>query len=85
MLALSRKPGEVVMVGDAAVIVMEVQGGQVKLGFQFPREVRIVRADLVEPNEAARYCAVAYSGREERKEQRRAEHWSRRGDGRARH
>ncbi len=47
MLVLSRKPGERVLVGDnIEVVVLEVDGGRVKLGFAAPRYVPICRAEI---------------------------------------
>jgi carbon storage regulator len=47
MLVLSRKPGERVLVGDdVEVIVLEVDGDRVKLGFEAPRYVPICRAEI---------------------------------------
>ena len=51
MLILDRKDGDIVMVGDGAVIIL---GGHVKLGLDFPRAVSLVRGEVAdEPNEAA--------------------------------
>ncbi len=47
MLVLNRKSGERVFVGeDIEVVVLEVQGDRVKLGFIAPRYVPIFRAEL---------------------------------------
>ncbi len=47
MLALSRKQGQRVFIGeDIAVRVIEIRGGQVKLGFEAPRGVNIRREEL---------------------------------------
>ena len=47
MLVLSRKSGERVLVGeDIEVIVLEVEGDRVKLGFTAPRYVPICRAEI---------------------------------------
>ena len=47
MLILSRKPGERVLVGeDVEVVVLEVEGDRVKLGFNAPRYVPICRAEI---------------------------------------
>ena len=47
MLVLSRKPGERVLVGeDVEVVVLEVDGDRVKLGFTAPRYVPICRAEI---------------------------------------
>ena len=47
MLVLSRKPEERVYVGDdIEVVVLEVQGGRVKLGFNAPGYLSIQRGEL---------------------------------------
>ena len=47
MLVLSRKPGERVLVGeDVEVVVLEVDGDRVKLGFDALRYVPICRAEI---------------------------------------
>jgi carbon storage regulator len=47
MLVLGRKPGERVFVGDdIEVMVLEVRGDRVKLGFNAPRYLPIQRGEL---------------------------------------
>ena len=47
MLALSRKPGEKVVIGNGITLtVAEVKGGRVRLAFDAPDRVRILRAEL---------------------------------------
>ena len=47
MLVLSRRLGERVLVGeDIEVVVLEVEGDRVKLGFTAPRYVPIFRAEI---------------------------------------
>jgi carbon storage regulator len=58
MLALSRKPGEKVIIGNGITLtVVEVRGDRVRLAFDAPEEVRILRAELAcrqgEPLDAA--------------------------------
>ena len=49
MLVLSRKVGEEIVIGDnIRVRVVSVQGNQIRLGFDAPREVSIQRAELLE-------------------------------------
>jgi carbon storage regulator len=49
MLVLTRKSGEKVMIGNGiTVTVIEVNGSQVRLGFDAPNQVRILRAELTE-------------------------------------
>ena len=47
MLVLSRKPGEKVVIdGGITVIVMSVLGNKVRLAFDAPEQVRILRGEL---------------------------------------
>ena len=47
MLVLTRKPGEKVLIGTGInVTVAEVKGNKVRLGFEAPDDVRILRAEL---------------------------------------
>ena len=49
MLALTRKKGESIMVGDTAeVIVLGIQGEQVRLGIIAPKSVPIHRKEVYE-------------------------------------
>ena len=61
MLVLSRKVGEEIVIGDnIRVRIVSVQGNQIRLGFEAPREVSIQRAELLERAErdaAARTAA----------------------------
>ena len=48
MLVLSRKPGEKVVIGNGITLtVVEVEGNRVRLGFDAPDQVRILRAELL--------------------------------------
>ncbi len=58
MLILSRRPGESVTLGDDIVVtVVSVNGNQVRLGINAPREVRVLRDEIYkairEENQAA--------------------------------
>ena len=47
MLVLTRKPGEKVLIGDGiGVTVAEVKGNKVRLAFEAPDDVLILRAEL---------------------------------------
>ena len=47
MLVLTRKPGEKVVIGNGiTVTVVEVQGNRVRLAFDAPDQVRILRGEL---------------------------------------
>ena len=53
MLALTRKKGESIMVGnDVELIVLSVQGDQVKLGFVAPKNITIHRKEIYEQIQA---------------------------------
>jgi carbon storage regulator len=47
MLVLSRRIGEKIQIGDDVVVsVVKIQGGQVRLGVEAPREVPVIRGEL---------------------------------------
>ena len=53
MLALTRRPGEEVVIGDPAnplgvIRVVDIHSDKVRLSFDFPREVKINRRELAE-------------------------------------
>jgi carbon storage regulator len=54
VLVLTRKLMEKLFIGDdICVTVVRVEGGQVRLGIEAPREVSVVRAELVPERLAA--------------------------------
>ena len=55
MLVLTRKLMEKLFIGDdICVTVVRLEGGQVRLGIDAPREVAVVRAELVPDRPAPR-------------------------------
>ena len=67
MLVLSRKVGEEIVIGDnIRVRIVSVQGNQIRLGFEAPREVSIQRAELLEraEREAAARTATQVSDKD---------------------
>lgn len=53
MLMLSRKPGEAVQIGDDIVVrVVKTSRGQCKLLFEAPKEVPIMRKELLQQRSA---------------------------------
>ena len=55
MLVLTRKLMEKLFIGDdICVTVVRLEGGHVRLGIEAPREVSVVRAELVPERVAAR-------------------------------
>lgn len=67
MLVLSRRTGEGILLGDDIVVsVLQVKGDRITLGIEAPREVAVLRQELVdavaEENQAARACTRAALG-----------------------
>lgn len=51
MLVLSRKLGEKIVLGDNIVVtVVKIDGGQVRLGLEAPKDVTVYRKELEGPN-----------------------------------
>ena len=49
MLVLGRRPGENIRIGDdIKVTVLEVRGGQIKLGIEAPLDVQVHREEIYE-------------------------------------
>lgn len=48
MLALSRRPGEYIMIGDDIMVKVVRVNGSLKLAVEAPREVKIVRGEVYE-------------------------------------
>lgn len=49
MLVLSRKFDESIMIGDSVVVrILSIQDGQVKIGIEAPKDVRILRREIYE-------------------------------------
>jgi carbon storage regulator len=60
MLVLSRRNGErIVIDGRIIVTVIEIRGGQVRLGIEAPRDVAVWRGELVVGKPAKMELAVA--------------------------
>ena len=48
MLCLDRKKGEGIVIGEGIrVVVVDLGGGRVKLGIEAPKDVKVLRAELV--------------------------------------
>lgn len=49
MLVLTRRVGEAVKLGEEITVrVLGISGGQIRLGFDAPKETNIVRTELLE-------------------------------------
>ena len=47
MLVLTRKKNQVIQIGKTRMIVLNISNGVVKLGFEAPKEINIVREELL--------------------------------------
>jgi carbon storage regulator len=48
MLVLTRKPGERIIIDDQiTVTVLEVQGNRIRLGIEAPKEIPVMREELI--------------------------------------
>ena len=60
MLVLTRKAGERIQIGEEVVLeILEVRQGQVRLGIQAPRHVRIYREEVAREIRAENRRAAA--------------------------
>ena len=48
MLVITRRPGEYVLIGDDIKVHLLEKGNQVRLGIEAPRDVPILRNELLE-------------------------------------
>lgn len=60
MLVLTRRPGESIVVGEDIVItVIEIKGGQVRIGIDAPRSVDVYREEIYEQVKQENLSAIA--------------------------
>ena len=63
MLVLSRREGESIVIGnDIVVTVLEVRGGQVRIGITAPRSLQVHREEIFQQVSAANREAAASPG-----------------------
>ena len=64
MLVLTRKPGQSVLIGDnVEVKIIDIQGDQVRIGISAPKDISILRKELMdEVKQANREAVVDSSG-----------------------
>lgn len=59
MLALTRKAGQSIIIGDQIeVVIVEVKGDQVRLGIKAPRDISIYRKEIYEEIQAENRAAA---------------------------
>lgn len=60
MLVLTRRQGESIVIGhDIVVTVVEIKGGQTRIGISAPREVQIHRQEIFDQVRAENAAAIA--------------------------
>ncbi|WP_033827751.1 carbon storage regulator CsrA [Bacillus andreraoultii] len=60
MLILARKKGEAIQIGDGIEIkIVSIQGDQVKIGIEAPKEVEVYRKEIFEQIQAENKLAAA--------------------------
>ena len=60
MLVIERKVGESILIGDNIRIVLsDISGGKVKIAIDAPREIKILRNELVETSEFNKNASIA--------------------------
>lgn len=53
MLVLTRMEGESILIGDdTRVTLLEIRGGQIRIGIEAPRDVPVMRSELLEEGAA---------------------------------
>ncbi len=63
MLILTRKPGEVICIGDEIFItVVEIKGNQIRIGVDAPRSVRVFRKEIHDQIKAENKAAASAEG-----------------------
>ena len=59
MLVLSRRAGESILIGgDVEVIILGTDGGQVRVGIRAPRDITVLRKELLQEVEAENRLAA---------------------------
>ena len=59
MLILTRRKGENLIIGDdITVTVLEVMGGQVRLGINAPKEINMIREELLERDKLSKSAYI---------------------------
>jgi carbon storage regulator len=59
MLVLSRRENESIVIGDRITVkVVAIRGNQVRLAIEAPKEVRVLRTELVDAGAMAKVAAA---------------------------
>ena len=64
MLVVTRRPGQSVLIGrDVEVVILEIEGTQVRVGINAPRSIRVLRRELVTQVGSENRRALEVSGK----------------------
>jgi carbon storage regulator len=64
MLVLTRRAGESIVIGnDVVITVLEIRGGQIRIGVDAPRNLAVHRAEIYQQVMAENQAAVASADR----------------------
>ena len=63
MLVLSRRAGEAILIGgEVEVVILGTDGGQVRVGIRAPREITVLRKELLQQVQAENRLAATPGG-----------------------
>jgi carbon storage regulator len=63
MLILTRKPGEVICIGDEVFItIVEIKGNQIRVGVDAPKGIRVFRKEIYDQIQAENKAAASVEG-----------------------
>ena len=63
MLILTRKPGEVICIGNNIFItIVEIKGNQIRVGVDAPKELRVFRKEIYDQIQAENKAAASVEG-----------------------
>lgn len=61
MLVLTRKLGEAITIGDdVKIVVVDIDGNQVKVGIEAPRHIDVYREELYEKIRGRPFCVLPH-------------------------
>jgi len=65
MLILSRKPGQSFKINDnISITIVDISGDKVKIGIDAPKEMKVLRSELIDTMEQNKIAAVSVTDRQ---------------------